>query len=62
VNATESEIKKGYRVMALKYHPDKNQDADASDMFRRIKLAYDVLSDPVSRRKYDAENRFSRRF
>jgi tetratricopeptide (TPR) repeat protein len=62
VNATESEIKKGYRVMALKYHPDKNQDADASDMFRRIKLAYDVLSDPASRRQYDAENRFSRRF
>lgn len=61
-SATDAEIKKGYRLMALKYHPDKNQDASASDMFRRIKLAYDVLSDPACRRQYDVENRYCRRF
>ena len=61
-SATDAEIKRGYRLMALKYHPDKNQDASASDMFRRIKLAYDVLSDPACRRQYDVENRYCRRF
>ena len=60
--ASEADIKRGYRQMALKYHPDKNQDTSASDMFRRIKLAYDVLSNPTSRRQYDVEIRSTRRF
>jgi tetratricopeptide (TPR) repeat protein len=61
-NATESEIKKAYRKMALKYHPDKNQAADASDVFRRVTEAYEVLMDASSRRKYDSEQSGGRRW
>jgi len=61
-NATETEIKKAYRKMALKYHPDKNSDPSAADVFRRIKLAYETLGDEESKRKYDAEIRWSRMY
>ena len=60
--ATENEIKKAYKVAALKYHPDKNQQSGATDMFRRVKLAYDVLKDPAQKREYDLQLRWSRRF
>lgn len=60
--ATESEIKKAYKVAALKYHPDKNQQSGATDMFRRVKLAYDVLKDPAQKREYDMQLRWNRRF
>ncbi len=43
--ATEDEIKKAYRKMALKYHPDKNTSPGAEEKFKEVAEAYDVLND-----------------
>jgi len=54
-NASEAEIKKSYRKMAMKYHPDRNKDnpEEAEQKFKAIKEAYEVLSDPKKRSAYD---------
>ncbi|RLN49096.1 hypothetical protein BBJ29_004909 [Phytophthora kernoviae] len=52
VDASPSVIVKAYRAMALKYHPDKNPNADR-EQFQAITEAYEVLSDPEKRRLYD---------
>eukprot|EP00898_Chlorokybus_atmophyticus_P001383 jgi/Chlat1/2245/Chrsp17S02785 len=53
--ATDKEIKQAYRKLALKYHPDVNKAADAQERFLDIKMAYQTLSDPKSRQRYDWE-------
>lgn len=52
-NATETEIKKAYRNLAKKYHPDVCKEADAEEKFKSINEAYSVLSDESKRRQYD---------
>ncbi|MGR6839942.1 DnaJ C-terminal domain-containing protein [Aliivibrio wodanis] len=53
-NSTEKEIKKAYKRLAMKYHPDKNQgDAHAADKFKEIKEAYEILTDADKRGQYD---------
>jgi hypothetical protein len=51
--ATFEEIQKAYRQKALLYHPDKNKSDNAHDIFIKIQKAYEVLSDPERRSKYD---------
>ncbi len=52
-NATETDIKKAYRNLAKKYHPDVCKDPGAEEKFKSINEAYDVLSDETKRRQYD---------
>lgn len=53
-DADGAAIKAAYRQMAKRWHPDINRDPDATEMFKRIGAAYEVLSDGTKRRRYDA--------
>jgi molecular chaperone DnaJ len=54
-NASQDEVKKAYRKLARKHHPDRNAgDKDAEARFKEISQAYDVLGDPDKRKQYDA--------
>ncbi len=52
-NASPDDIRSAYRKLARRYHPDVNKASDAADRFKRISEAYEVLSDPERRQRYD---------
>lgn len=51
--ASQQEIKRAFRKKALQYHPDRNTDADSSEQFRLVYIAYEILQDPLKRSIYD---------
>jgi DnaJ-class molecular chaperone len=52
-DASEAEIKKAYRKLAMEYHPDRNSSPEAEARFKEITEAYEVLRDPQKRAAYD---------
>jgi len=53
-DSSAQDIKKAYRKLAMKYHPDRNKgDKEAEEKFKKISEAYAVLSDPEKRKQYD---------
>ncbi|MDH3996466.1 MAG: DnaJ domain-containing protein, partial [Desulfobulbaceae bacterium] len=53
-DSSAQDIKKAYRKLAMKYHPDRNKgDKEAEEKFKKLSEAYAVLSDPEKRKEYD---------
>jgi DnaJ-class molecular chaperone len=61
-DASESEIKKAYRALSLKYHPDRNPDPAVQEKYKAINDAYDILSDSQTKQQYDHELQFGAGF
>lgn len=57
-DSNEMEIKKAYRFLSLKYHPDRNSDTSAKGKFQEISDAYETLSDSQKRKEYDHQKQF----
>lgn len=57
-DASSADIKKAYRALALKYHPDVSKELQADEVFKNIRLAYDTLSNEATRKQYDRTIRF----
>lgn len=55
-DATETDIKKAYRALSLKYHPDRNPSEEAKDKIQKINEAYETLGDPNLRKQYDSKD------
>ncbi len=51
-SASQDDIKKAYRRLASKFHPDRNKSEDAVERFQKIQESYDVISDPKKRKVY----------
>ncbi|CAN0066193.1 unnamed protein product [Ectocarpus fasciculatus] len=58
-NASEDAIKKAFRKLALKYHPDKNKSDGAAHSFRLVSEAYRILTSPDSKQQYDRTRRYT---
>ena len=52
-NASHDEIKKAYRNLSLKYHPDKNPSSEATEKYKTINEAYGILGDEEKRKQYE---------
>ncbi len=52
--ASTEDIKKSFRRLAMQYHPDKNKDDDAEEKFKEVTFAYNILSDPEKKARYDS--------
>lgn len=57
-DASEGDIKKAYRSLSLKYHPDRNPDPSVQEKYKAINDAYDILSDSQTKKQYDQELQF----
>lgn len=57
-DADETTIRKSYRTLSLKYHPDRNPSEEAGELFRKINEANEVLSDPEKRKQYDHDLKY----